>query len=130
MHSHCLKYRCFQCCTKTNMLLTIKDIKIITQQGYETDFFVKQNNGWLQLKNTDNRCVFHNGKHCTIYTFRPTGCRLYPLVYQNDDSTAIYDKECPHPDYFPLTDDLKKQLFLLVSVLKKERAQRIKTHKK
>lgn len=130
MNSPCLTYHCFQCCKTTNMLLSTKDIQTITQQGYEINFFVEQKNGWLQLKNSNNRCVFHNGTHCIIYEYRPTGCKLYPIVYQNNDSAAIYDTVCPHPNSFPLTEDLKKELFCLVSILKKERMQRIKTHKK
>ena len=37
---------------------------------------------------------------CSIYEIRPKGCRMYPVVL-NDDDRAVVDAECPHPDGFP-----------------------------
>lgn len=122
--SPCLTHHCYQCCKNTNMLLTQNDIQTIEQHGYTQDFFVKAHNGWLQLKNKHNRCVFHNKKHCTIYPYRPTGCRLYPIVYQKDDNTAIIDAECPHPTYFHITSTIKNTLFTLIQQLQHQKKQR------
>lgn len=122
--SPCLTHHCYQCCKNTNMLLSENDIRTIQNQGYSFDFFVEHDNGWLQLKNKNHRCVFHNGKRCTIYNYRPTGCRLYPVVFQKDDSAAILDKQCPHISSFTLSAKLKKQLFSLVFIVQQERKQR------
>ena len=56
------------------MLLSYQDIERIKRLGFDTNFFVTEKDGWLQLKNQDGRCVFHNNKMCTIYENRPDGC--------------------------------------------------------
>jgi uncharacterized protein len=122
--SPCLKYCCYECCKNTNMLLSQHDIQTIQDKGYSIDFFVEDNNGWLQLKNKENRCVFHNKTHCTIYNYRPQGCRLYPIVYQKDDHSAIIDAQCLHPNFFHITTTKKNQLFPLIKQLQIQRKQR------
>ena len=125
MTTRCLETTCSLCCLNTNMVLTAQDIEILTNVGYQSTFFVTRRNGWLQLKNKKGRCVFHNGLHCTIYRHRPEGCRLYPIVYDKDTRSAIIDNECPQKQYFPLTQQKERQIQALVSLLEKERKERM-----
>jgi len=108
------------------MVLTSHDIERIEKLGYDPRFFVSEQNGWLRLKNTMGRCVFHNGTFCTIYEHRPEGCVLYPVVYDKDDCCAMRDSECPQKHCFPLSEKTSKQLYTLISVLEKERTERRK----
>lgn len=111
---------------ETNMLLSYHDIDTIEKIGYTKDFFVVEDDGWLQLKNHHGRCVFHNGTYCTIYQQRPTGCHLYPVVYDNDDKSALLDNECPQRHCFTLSKRKTHQLTTLVSLLEQERTDRIR----
>jgi Fe-S-cluster containining protein len=126
MTNCCLKTRCSRCCIETNMILTKKDIETIQQLGYALDFFVLEENSWLQLKNNQGRCVFHNGTVCTIYDKRPKGCQLYPIVYDKDHQKAILDSDCPEQHCFKLAKEKSIELHRLIRVLEKERAKRKK----
>lgn len=125
MTKYCLETKCIQCCIETNMILSNRDIEIIETLGYMTGFFVSENKGWLQLKNSHGRCVFHNGNECTIYDHRPEGCSLYPVVYDKTNKKAILDDECQRRNCFSLTKTKVKQLTTLVCLLEKERTQRL-----
>lgn len=120
----CLETKCLQCCIETNMVLTNQDVARIKQLGYAVGFFVKKHKGWLQLRNIQGRCVFHNGIQCTIYPHRPKGCMLYPIVYDKDNRCAIFDSECPQKHCFTLSPSKVRQLSALVSLLEKERTIR------
>jgi Fe-S-cluster containining protein len=124
MSSCCLETKCIQCCIETNMILSYRDIENIQKMGYDRQFFVSERNGWLQLKNHQDRCVFHNGTRCTIYHQRPEGCTLYPVVYDKDNHCAILDSECPQKHCFPLVKSKIQQLLDLISTLEHERNQR------
>jgi Fe-S-cluster containining protein len=120
----CLETSCLQCCTHTNMLLSYQDIEKIKNLGYDDAFFMTKHQGWLQLKNMDGRCVFHNGTTCSIYLERPEGCTLYPVVYDSTHKVAILDSECPKKNCFSLSKLKVEQLYALVSRLEAERNQR------
>ncbi len=107
------------------MPLSKTDIKRIESLGYFYDFFVDTHDGWLQLKNRDGLCVFHNGKKCLIYEHRPEGCQLYPMIFDKDNNCAILDEECPHRTKFLITMSSRKKLFHLVSKIESERFQRM-----
>ena len=111
------------------MVLTTHDIQTIEKLGYEPRFFVSERNGWVQLKNKNGRCVFHNGTVCTIYDHRPEGCVLYPIVYDKDHRCAILDSDCLQKHCFPLSETKSEQLYSLISSLEKERAGRKKEKK-
>jgi Fe-S-cluster containining protein len=108
------------------MVLSYHDIENIQKMGYNRKFFLSERNGWLQLKNHQGRCVFHNGTRCTIYHQRPEGCTLYPVVYDKDNECAILDSECPQKNCFVLEKSKIQQLFDLISALQHERTQRKK----
>jgi len=130
MSNCCLETKCIECCIETNMLLSYRDIENIQKMGYDQKFFVLEFNGWLQLKNHQGRCVFHNETRCSIYDQRPEGCSLYPVVYDKDNQCAILDSECPQKNCFPLVKSKIQQLFDLISLLERERNQRYKTKNK
>ena len=129
MTTCCLETKCILCCIKTNMVLTTHDIQTIEKLGYEPRFFVSERNGWVQLKNKNGRCVFHNGTVCTIYDHRPEGCVLYPIVYDKDHRCAIRDSDCPQKQCFPLSTTKEQQVLTLVHRLETERKERVQKKK-
>src|SRR5579871_83931 len=95
------------------MLLLDEDIARIRRLGYEENFFVTKNSqdGFKALKNSSaGRCVFHDGRKCTIYENRPKGCKLYPIIFDEDQGHAVRDKLCPFRDEFMLTSQTKHEL--------------------
>jgi len=113
------------------MPLSNQDINCIKKLGFNTNFFIKSKNRWLQLKNKEGKCVFNNGSMCLIYKNRPEGCRLYPVIYDKDESCAILDKDCPYKENFKITKKTAEELFDIVLKLEKEKALRkIKNIKK
>jgi uncharacterized protein len=108
------------------MILSYRDIETIQQKGYDYRFFVTEHDGWLQLKNNNGRCVFHDGTCCTIYHQRPVGCTLYPVVYDKDNNCAILDEDCPQKQCFPLEKSTIQHLLDLISTLEHQRDMRQK----
>jgi len=121
MENCCIVHKCIRCCVGTNMILSNGDINRITKLGFGKDFFVIKRNGWLQLRNKNGRCVFHNGTGCTIYLYRPKGCKLYPITYDKDKKCAIFDKECPYRNEFKISISKKRQLLTLIKTIENEK---------
>jgi len=88
---------CGRCCYETEMILLPNDIHRISDLGFDTSFFVDCSSGYPRLRNVDGHCVFLNpvDNSCTIYPYRPLGCRLYPIVYDLDKDTVAVDEDCP-----------------------------------
>jgi len=125
MISPCINMNCTQCCKDTSMPLSKTDIKRIEGLGYPCDFFVDNYDGWLQLKNRDGHCVFHDGINCLIYEHRPEGCELYPIIFDKENNCAILDEDCPYRTKFLINRSSRKKLFLLVSRIESERFYRM-----
>ena len=126
MKSCCRENKCIKCCLETVMPISYKDIERIKKLGFDTNYFVTTQDGWLQLKNQNGKCVFHNGITCSIYEDRPNGCRLYPVIYDKDKKHAVFDKDCPHRDKFHISKSNTKKLYDLVLKLESERTERKK----
>lgn len=106
------------------MLLSNSDIQNIEYIAYKRNYFVRIKNGWFYLKNKDGRCVFHNGNKCIIYDNRPEGCKLYPLIFDEENKKAIVDKDCPYYKTFKFDKKDVNQLFTLVNNVISERKNR------
>jgi len=88
---------CGKCCYDTEMILSITDIAMLTSIGYSIREYAVFRDSFMKLRNVDGHCIFldpHSNK-CTIYQYRPLGCRLYPLVYDPYRDTVVIDRECP-----------------------------------
>jgi hypothetical protein len=125
MKSCCMHHKCIQCCLETEMPLSKEDIERIKRLGFDYDYFVVNRDSWLQLKNCDGRCVFNDGKQCLIYENRPEGCKLYPIIYDEDENCATLDEDCPHRDEFKISEVELEMVSFLVTKLKNERIQRM-----
>jgi Fe-S-cluster containining protein len=87
---------CGVCCTETEMLLSIKDIKCLEKRGFSQNQFVNfDKNGYAVLKNRDGYCVFYDLKNhkCIVYEDRPAGCRVYPVIF-DEETGIILDDIC------------------------------------
>lgn len=113
----CLQCGCIKCCLSTEMELSSSDIVRIRGLGFFEDFFIVKQNGNRQLKNLSGRCVFHNGQRCSIYNYRPEGCRLYPAVFDEDKGKVVLDSYCPHRAKFQLSPSISREVIRLVGKL-------------
>jgi Fe-S-cluster containining protein len=104
------------------MLLLKEDIEHLKRLGFDYSYFVVDRDGWLQIRNYDGRCVFNDGKKCLIYEYRPEGCKLYPIIYDEEKNRAALDEDCPHRDEFT---SLKGEMAIsLYAKLMEERRRR------
>jgi len=116
----CIRHNCIKCCIDTQMPLTREDIKRISSLGYKIkNFAVKIGKEW-KLRNKLGRCYFLGENGCKIYDFRPEGCRLYPLIYDEEHDKPILDELCPYREEFePKKSDFER-LLRLIDKLRKE----------
>lgn len=101
------------------MPLTSFDIERISKQGYRIKDFVVKRRRERQLKNVNGGCVFLGDNGCKIYSFRPEGCRLYPLVYDEDDRKGVIHDFCPYGHEFKVGRDDIEKLNVLIKKLDK-----------
>lgn len=105
---------CGKCCLDTEMILSQKDIKSIINNNNsimkEDDFALMNNFKQYQLKNNKGHCVFLEPslKICTIYKYRPQGCKFYPLIFDLDVQNCKLDEDCPRTNLFYKNKDRLK----------------------
>jgi Fe-S-cluster containining protein len=90
MHCH----RCGACCQQTDMLLSSEDITRLEKKGYDRSFFARFDNaGYALLRNHQGSCVFYNASthDCKVYACRPSGCRVYPVILDEDKGIVVDD---------------------------------------
>jgi Fe-S-cluster containining protein len=88
---------CGKCCEKTEMLLSRADIELLERAGYTGENFVRYDrHGFARLRNRKGYCVFYDveRRHCKVYRHRPLGCRIYPIIY-SEEERIIVDYLCP-----------------------------------
>jgi uncharacterized protein len=103
---------CGKCCFETEMQLSLEDLGRIAHNNpfnYSKEdfaFFNEESKHW-QIKTKPNDpnkpCIFlkiskDSTYECSIYSFRPKGCQIYPLVFDLDENKCIFDKYCPKPE--------------------------------
>ena len=87
---------CGICCTETEMLLAVRDIRRLEKKGYNNNYFTEfDKQGYAVLKNRDGYCVFYDlkGRRCTVYADRPSGCRIYPVIL-DEEKGIVFDDIC------------------------------------
>jgi len=97
---------CGKCCLETEMILSQNDINSITH-NHQSNIKVKafafiNNSKQYQLKNKKGHCVFlePSSKICTIYEYRPQGCKFYPLIFDLNRNICKFDDDCPRTILF------------------------------
>lgn len=79
------------------MLLSNEDIERLERKGYKRSFFVRFNSqGHAVLRNRNEFCVLFDSekKACTERANRPLGCRIYPVLH-DEDKGIVVDDICP-----------------------------------
>jgi len=85
------------CCEETEMMLSNADIERLERLGHGGQKFVRYDrHGFARLKNRHGFCVFYDvvKKRCRIYRHRPLGCRIYPVIYSEQEGIVV-DDLCP-----------------------------------
>ena len=84
---------CGECCKETEMLLSIKDIERLEKKGYQRTFFVRfDKEGYALLRNRKGVCVFFDPEKrvCKERANRPLGCRIYPVMHDEEKSLNFW----------------------------------------
>ena len=77
-------------------MLSEEDIVRIEKRGNSRNSFLRiDEEGYALLRNRQGHCVFYNSqeRRCEVYAFRPAGCRVYPVVF-DEESGVIVDFIC------------------------------------
>ncbi|MCW3980682.1 MAG: YkgJ family cysteine cluster protein [Candidatus Bathyarchaeota archaeon] len=113
----CVKHKCIKCCLETNMPLSNNDLNRILKLGYELECVAEKTQGRWRLKNNSGKCVFLLEKGCRIYSHRPEGCRLYPVVYDETSKRMVIDPLCPYGHLFRIGRNDVERLKILLGKL-------------
>jgi len=116
--------RCGVCCTETEMLLSNQDILRLEKKGFPVESFVRfDNEGYAILRNRDGYCVFYNvnQRQCDVYTDRPSGCRVYPVIL-DEDKGIVTDHICRAKRTVTMQEKIRKgrQVIKLLSKIDRE----------
>ena len=107
------------------MPLLEEDIRRLIDLGFKEQFFATPSGGFKVLKNSEEgRCVFHDGKQCTIYENRPAGCKLYPIIFDEGSRRPVKDELCPFRSEFDISSRAKRELSGVYFKLTSERRAR------
>ena len=112
--------RCGLCCQETEMLLSNEDIKRLDGvTGLRQKFTRQDNRGYVRLRNREGFCIFYDReKHrCRVYQHRPSGCRVYPIVYDEREGVVV-DSLCPRKATVT-TEDLKRKGDAVIRLLQR-----------
>ncbi len=88
---------CGVCCEKTEMMLSNTDIRRLERSGHDRQKFVRYDrHGFARLRNRHGLCVFYcvEKRRCQAYNQRPLGCRIYPIIYSEQEGIVV-DDLCP-----------------------------------
>lgn len=80
------------------MMLSNVDIERLERKGYNKQKFVRYDRyGFARLKNRHGYCVFYDAEkcRCKIYKYRSLGCRIYPVIYSDEEEGVLVDDLCP-----------------------------------
>ena len=116
----CLNHHCFLCCKNTEMPLTKIDIERLKQTDYKPNDFTVKVDGEIRLRNVSGNCYFLLDGLCSAYDKRPEGCRLYPLVFDENTKNYLLDSFCPYRREFKVTRSNMDKLKMLLEELDKE----------
>ena len=78
-------------------MLSNADVERLEGLGYDRQNFTRYDkHGFAKLRNRRGFCVFYDAvkRRCTIYEHRPEGCRIYPVVYSEQEGIVV-DDLCP-----------------------------------
>jgi Fe-S-cluster containining protein len=82
------------------MLLSNADVERLEKVGFNRKQFVRYDRHCFpRLRNRHGYCVFYDVKkhRCRIYRNRPSGCRIYPVIYSEQEGIVV-DDLCPMRD--------------------------------
>jgi Fe-S-cluster containining protein len=124
--SPCARHGCSACCHDTEMPLTEEDAARLEALGHARADFSRVEGGVLTLRTDPTRateagapCFFLEGGRCSVYADRPTGCRIYPFVL-NEQRRMVRDEDCPHRAEFKPDPALQRRLLRVIAVIERE----------
>ena len=104
--------------------MSLADIRRLQALGFNVKDFVVDRGGERKLKNKNGRCFFLTDEGCSVYEDRPTGCRFYPMVL-DDEGEVIVDPDCSHSGMFTVGEVEASELVAFIQKLKKEKKRKL-----
>ena len=97
----CGDISCSKCCHDREVILTHQDIERLLTMGHYEQTFSRPSRWGHNLKELifyQGECIFHQGGKCSVYSNRPTACRIFPMTL--GVSGMEIDPKCPHGSQF------------------------------
>ncbi|MFW6117845.1 MAG: YkgJ family cysteine cluster protein [Thermoproteota archaeon] len=101
---------CGLCGEETDMLLSQADIERLEGVRYDRKEFTRYDRqGYIRLRNQGGFCFFYDvtKSRCKVYEHRPWGCRIYPVMYSEEEGVVL-DDLCPMKDTVSKTEIERK----------------------
>jgi hypothetical protein len=79
------------------MMLSTADVERLEKAGYNRKKFMRYDrHGFARMKNSRGLCIFYDAEKCLCKTYRrrPSGCRIYPVIYSEKEGIVV-DDLCP-----------------------------------
>jgi Fe-S-cluster containining protein len=114
------------------MPLSNADVKRLERLGFNSQKFMYYDRySFVRLQNHNGFCIFYDVvKHrCKIYEHRPSGCRIYPVIYSEQEGITL-DDICPMKNTVSNIEIQRKskKIMELLRRIDKETSSRRKTH--
>jgi len=130
------------CCGSDDFLVPVTEVDIerIENHGFELDQIVEnlspeirfaqdntaEKNYWIKRKPFTGKCTFLDGNKCSIHTFKPFACRIFPFqLMGNDDESyrVVVHQSNLCQSIRPATKQQAENRELLQSILKEVQAE-------
>jgi len=97
----CGDINCSKCCHDREIVLTHHDIDRLLTMGHYEQTFARPSRWGHNLKELiffQGECIFLQKGKCSVYSNRPTACRIFPMTM--GESGMEIDPSCPHGQVF------------------------------
>jgi Fe-S-cluster containining protein len=84
--------QCAECCRVTEVQLVERDVEKLahflgfSEKEFLENHTMRDEDGKLILRRTDNGCEFLDGNECTVYEARPSNCERFPHLLRGSGS--------------------------------------------
>lgn len=88
--------RCGECCRQAGFVYLTPEEAVAISEKLRRDIYsfmqeyveIQDRRKLVLKKNTDESCVFLDGKGCSVYSVRPQQCRDFPLLWRTERSES------------------------------------------
>ena len=119
------------CCQLGGIVATKEEVEAIQDQGYPNHFTQLSDDVFGTTWRENGVCRYFTENKCSIYSLRPLGCRMFPVVQTMSGDIIVI--ECPLASQLPEDELMTRKKILLqrpISIFRSSLKLRIEHYKK